>query len=769
MPAPRTIQTIATVCLMFLTMAGGAVVQAETVELHEDFSSWQHRDPAFTTARWDTISGQLTLHAVGLDSLGNAAGAGLVYTSALGNGTLFLGDGNGYLFSLDPTDPAAPVFLDSFASLSGVRDVLISGDWAYLSVGNSGVQAVNISDPADLVPGESADLDGFTYGLARNGTWLYAAQSGAGLAVLDLSTPWQPTITANIPTRDWARDVAVTDGLLLVADSTSGLTILSLGDPANPAIIGQHQSPANCWAVTARGSKAFLSLGTTGLEIVDISDPVQPVSLGTLSLPSNPNCRHLSAVGDTLYAAANDGGLFIVDVADPSSPAVVGNFNSPGAAYHTAVDGTTIWLADATAGAFSLTLDPLALDESRNVARSVNLASAEEPVVRARLSASLTDSVRFELSGDGGATWLPAPVDGQWVEFPTPAEDLRWRATLVVNAPGGFPACSELVLTYDRLHGYAAINEVSDVPGDGGGQVRVRWDASRFDAADSDHHVTDYSVYRRYATSRDATSRDGFDPVLPYPPGSWDYLLSVPADQETAYSVVVPTLADSSAATGVAWSVFFVRTRTDEAGLFFDSPPDSGYSVNNLQPAAPTGFRMDTTSGAGTLLEWNPSPDPDFAHFRLYRAAYPMTQPSPAHLLLVTTATSHFDDQPGPWYYCLTMVNSSGQESEPTAAVSPVPEAASGLRLRPNQPNPFNPRTMVTLEVPAGGSQIHLAVYDVQGRLVRSLVRGYLTAGAHEYVWDGRNERGEAMGSGVYLARLDGGKLPRVVKMLLLR
>ena len=50
---------------------------------------------------------------------------------------------------------------------------------------------------------------------------------------------------------------------------------------------------------------------------------------------------------------------------------------------------------------------------------------------------------------------------------------------------------------------------------------------------------------------------------------------------------------------------------------------------------------------------------------------------------------------------------------------------------------------------------MHLAIYDVAGRLVRSLVAGRVPAGYHATVWDGKDDRGHAVASGVYLYRLE--------------
>jgi hypothetical protein len=89
------------------------------------------------------------------------------------------------------------------------------------------------------------------------------------------------------------------------------------------------------------------------------------------------------------------------------------------------------------------------------------------------------------------------------------------------------------------------------------------------------------------------------------------------------------------------------------------------------------------------------------------------------------------------------------------AAVSADP-ALAGVPTRFSfavAPNPFPARTELVLSLPRA-DVVELAVYDVTGRLVRSIVSGPLDAGTHRSVWDGRDESGRPAAAGVYLARL---------------
>ncbi len=83
-------------------------------------------------------------------------------------------------------------------------------------------------------------------------------------------------------------------------------------------------------------------------------------------------------------------------------------------------------------------------------------------------------------------------------------------------------------------------------------------------------------------------------------------------------------------------------------------------------------------------------------------------------------------------------------------------------------PNPFNPRTTIRFDLPRSGV-VTLNVYDVSGRKVRSLVDGPVGAGARAIVWDGKDEGGHDVGSGIYLYRLETTGFQQTRKMALLK
>ncbi|RMG39131.1 MAG: T9SS C-terminal target domain-containing protein, partial [Methanobacteriota archaeon] len=82
--------------------------------------------------------------------------------------------------------------------------------------------------------------------------------------------------------------------------------------------------------------------------------------------------------------------------------------------------------------------------------------------------------------------------------------------------------------------------------------------------------------------------------------------------------------------------------------------------------------------------------------------------------------------------------------------------------------NPFNPSTTINFQIPKS-SEVRLVVYNVLGQKVRTLVNQHLETGYYKVVWDGRNEQGEPVASGVYIYRFKAGDFQRDYKMILLR
>jgi hypothetical protein len=117
------------------------------------------------------------------------------------------------------------------------------------------------------------------------------------------------------------------------------------------------------------------------------------------------------------------------------------------------------------------------------------------------------------------------------------------------------------------------------------------------------------------------------------------------------------------------------------------------------------------------------------------------------------------------YLYCATndsVVVGVGDDIPPGVV---VPNA---FALYPNVPNPFNPTTTVSFGT-TQTARVELRIYDVGGRLVKTLVDDVQLAGHHEVAWDGRDDRGSEVASGVYFVRLVSAGQVRTHKIVLIK
>jgi hypothetical protein len=114
-----------------------------------------------------------------------------------------------------------------------------------------------------------------------------------------------------------------------------------------------------------------------------------------------------------------------------------------------------------------------------------------------------------------------------------------------------------------------------------------------------------------------------------------------------------------------------------------------------------------------------------------------------------------------------------GPFADPTAIhEDPSSVLPVATRLHQNHPNPFRPTTRIAIDI-AGQSgravPTHLGIFDVGGRLVRTLVKGELTPGSYEFIWEGRDARFHPVASGVYFGRLSAGETTQVKRLVLMK
>ncbi|UCH85246.1 MAG: T9SS type A sorting domain-containing protein [Candidatus Latescibacterota bacterium] len=346
-------------------------------------------------------------------------------------------------------------------------------------------------------------------------------------------------------------------------------------------------------------------------------------------------------------------------------------------------------------------------------------------------------------------------------------------------------------------HGYlgcpgAVISSVIDAPGDQGGKVIVSWQPSYLDVFPN-QIVTEYSLWRRSqslmtsalgmtnsAPQQELRSVEGRLPeavVASLAASGWMLVDVTPAFYLPEYGYNASTFGDSTAS-GIPHTGFMVISHTADQFVFWQSDPDSGYSVDNLSPGMPLALTGEQSfAPVGLNLTWSANTEADLSHYAVYRGMDASFVPEAGNLLASPSDTTAFDSAwrwGSGYYYKVSAVDVHGNESA-YALLGPGDATGVGGESAPrftflgqNYPNPFKPSTTVAYGLSEPG-EVTLNVYDVAGRLVRVLVSGTQAPQKYRVSWDGRDASGRQVASGVYFYKLVAKDFSQTRKMVLIR
>jgi hypothetical protein len=162
------------------------------------------------------------------------------------------------------------------------------------------------------------------------------------------------------------------------------------------------------------------------------------------------------------------------------------------------------------------------------------------------------------------------------------------------------------------------------------------------------------------------------------------------------------------------------------------------------------------------VLRWRTAAERDVQAFRVFRARdagpfaalAPDVAPAPEHAYRFRDR----DPEPGRYVYRLGEVDRSGSVTlHGSVAIAVAPRLPATTFLGAPAPNPFNPSTTLHYGLAVAGP-LEIVVFDARGRVVRTLRHaGHAEAGYARVVWDGRDDSGARVASGVYTARLRAG------------
>ena len=616
---------------------------------------------------------------------------------------------------VDVSDPANPQYTGLVNTPGDAMDIAVSGDYVYVADGEAGLQIIKLSPSPHIEV--TVDTPGDALDVAIQGNYAYVADGSGGFQVIRVSL--FPQIVGELTEGAGSNAVAVSGDYAYIAGGSS-FQVIDISTPEEPQIVGTH-AVASYYVDDIAIQEPYVFVGGIMLEIFDTSIPSSPQLVATVTTGGG-SC--LATVGHHVFSNWDDSrGLVIVDFSSVEIPPVLAAVELPdqgrdvflrdGYAY-VAMEDSGLQILDVSDPA-----DPQlsgAVD-TPEMARSVKVTGDYALVADGLSGLQFIDISTPSSPQILGAVTTPGAASDVWVEdnyaFVTDGQDISGQFHVVEMSL--IPEIISSTPTLSYANGVAVMGNHAYVAC---GTIGASWDGIQ---------VFDIS-----------------DPLAPDPVG----------EAETWASAYQIFFADD-----IAWVV-------DALALFsFDiSDPTSPVPLGQLDLVS---WGSGHNFGSGVTVAGNYAyVANETAGLHVVDIRFPenpqyvgsVQLPGRTMSATVVDGLVHVVGSSG---YQIAWPQCDDLASVPRSSPSPLP-------FMDVYPNPFNPLTTIRYQVPAR-SWTSLRLFDLSGRLVRCLRSGSHVAGVFEVSWDGQDESGRRVPSGVYLCRLDCGGIVETKRVTLLK
>ena len=257
---------------------------------------------------------------------------------------------------------------------------------------------------------------------------------------------------------------------------------------------------------------------------------------------------------------------------------------------------------------------------------------------------------------------------------------------------------------------------------------------------------------------------------------------SQPVVEDTKYHIytISMTITDPEVSSNLIWNQHDTGIENYSGDIAdIDDLTFTGSGDISL-PVELSGFTAISEKGA-VILKWTTESEIENLGFNIYRSTKDNDQFSIINDQLIPGAGSSSQKHDYEYidkdvinsvtyWYKLEDVDYSGHtELHGPVSATPIAKATpSEFRLYPNYPNPFNPVTTISYDLPEDG-YIELSIYNMRGENVTTLLKSNQEAGSYKMNWDGTNQNGEIVSSGIYFLRIASGSYCRTSKMVFIR
>ncbi len=202
------------------------------------------------------------------------------------------------------------------------EDFAVSGSHLYAAASEDGFRVIDISNPT--LPIVVGSLETTSFGpqaVAADERYAYIAVAYSGLWIIDVADPAHPVVVSTVPTPGYAIDVAIQGNLVYFTDRENGMYVVDVSDHSAPVVIGHLDFGNDARGIAVQGSYAYVGRAYGGdLYVIDVSNPAAPFLVTDVAISGYP--QEIAISGDHAYLACGSS-FVVIDISNPAFPAVV--------------------------------------------------------------------------------------------------------------------------------------------------------------------------------------------------------------------------------------------------------------------------------------------------------------------------------------------------------------------------------------------------------------------------------------------------------------
>ena len=723
----------------------------------------------------------------------------------------YLAGGHSGLRNINVKNAGQPVEEGFYETFSATTDLDRSGDYGYITELDDGMLVLDLSNISHPTLVAQYNSPGNAVAVEVSGNYAYIADGDGGLRIADISDPLNPIEIGSYDSLNYAQEVCISGTCAYVVDNIINqpdyIRAFDISNPTNPIQVGEILMQSDIDALDATGNYLYAAATDQGMRVLDISNPANLVEAGYFLAPK---VFDVCVQGNYAYLASADwdGGFVTVDISDPTNPVFVSTYNEGGwfHPFDVAVQGDYAYVGDPVGSEFLLfyigdPANPSELGSFRLSGDVVNLFAK--------------DSLIYVSDGVAGVQIVENHL------YSTPAAGITWQQQIsgtaydlwsvcFINDSTGWTVGNEgtIVTTHDggqtwqqqnsgitaEMFGVFFIDENTGwAVGREGSILHTVDGGNQWTAQSSGSNLTLRSVIfvddsQGWIVGEDGIilhTLDGGANWQNQNSGTTSYLDDVDfvdANHGWVACITVDGTILRTNNSGASWQIQYIPTQYSIYALDFVD--------QNIGWVGTTGAEVLKTNngGGGWSLQYQNSlyPYDVFSSMCFIDQIYGwavgydgritstvdggntwVEQTSGVHNYLTDVC---FVDQYHGW-----VVGKEGLILKSKSAITSVGNHSTFHKSTPdkfilynNYPNPFNPVTTIQYDIPHT-ARVVLKIYDMLGQHVKTLVDEVQAPGQKSEIWEGKDDQGNVVSSGIYFYQLQSENNLITKKMMFLK